>query len=314
MTVMAGFIDAHRHIINGNTDQWFAEQAAGAGMQEFLEAGYTTLMSGGGPVPGIVQLQETDRERRSSRGRASSPRRAPIPICSRPRRRRARGVQRWPRRASRSSRRASIRRPDAEGGDARRGRGRGEEAQARRDGARRQPEGDAGGGQGRREKLVHTPHFGWLTDADARSSRDAGIEMLVDDRLRRAGVRRLQQENKPTFRDGKPWPAGSEGDGRGREAGDKAVNARTLWDAGVVYGSAPTRTSNTWRCCCGTRSAYCWFHVSLSRHAGMGAVDRLGAAVDAFRPHRPWHPAQGKWPAWKFPRSFGHCCCSSRSR
>ena len=27
MTAMAGFIDAHRHIINGNTDQWFAQQA-----------------------------------------------------------------------------------------------------------------------------------------------------------------------------------------------------------------------------------------------------------------------------------------------
>ena len=27
-------------------------------MREFLEAGYTTLMSGGGPVPGLVQLKE----------------------------------------------------------------------------------------------------------------------------------------------------------------------------------------------------------------------------------------------------------------
>jgi dihydroorotase-like cyclic amidohydrolase len=56
MTVMPGFIDGHRHIIGGNTDQWFKEQAA-VRMQEFLEAGYTTLMSGGGPVPGIVQLK-----------------------------------------------------------------------------------------------------------------------------------------------------------------------------------------------------------------------------------------------------------------
>ena len=51
MTAMPGFIDAHRHIITGDPDQWFKEQAA-ARMREFLEAGYTTLMSGGGPVPG----------------------------------------------------------------------------------------------------------------------------------------------------------------------------------------------------------------------------------------------------------------------
>ena len=54
MTLLPGFIDAHRHIINGDSDQWFREQSV-ARMQEFLEAGYTTLMSGGGPVPGIRQ-------------------------------------------------------------------------------------------------------------------------------------------------------------------------------------------------------------------------------------------------------------------
>ena len=57
MTAMPGFIDAHRHIIPGDSDAWLAKDAA-ARMQEFLEAGYTTLMSGGGPVPGIVQLKE----------------------------------------------------------------------------------------------------------------------------------------------------------------------------------------------------------------------------------------------------------------
>jgi imidazolonepropionase-like amidohydrolase len=44
-------------------------------------------------------------------------------------------------------------------------------------------------------------------------------------------------DNKPRFRDGKPWPdAIIQGDGRGQEAGYKAVNARTSWDAGIVYG------------------------------------------------------------------------------
>ena len=44
-------------------------------------------------------------------------------------------------------------------------------------------------------------------------------------------------DNKPRFRDGGDWPDKIlDGDGRGQEAGYKAVNARTSWDAGVVYG------------------------------------------------------------------------------
>jgi imidazolonepropionase-like amidohydrolase len=44
-------------------------------------------------------------------------------------------------------------------------------------------------------------------------------------------------DNTPRFRDGKAWPESIiDGDGRGQEAGYKAVNARTSWDAGIVYG------------------------------------------------------------------------------
>src|SRR5689334_18412682 len=57
MTVMAGFIDAHRHIIQGNPEQWFKTRAAAA-MQEFLDAGYTTLMEGGGQIGPILQLKD----------------------------------------------------------------------------------------------------------------------------------------------------------------------------------------------------------------------------------------------------------------
>ena len=55
-TVLPGYIDAHRHIINGDSDRWFREQSV-ARMQEFLDAGFTTLMSGGGPMPGIMELK-----------------------------------------------------------------------------------------------------------------------------------------------------------------------------------------------------------------------------------------------------------------
>jgi imidazolonepropionase-like amidohydrolase len=67
-TVLPGYIDAHRHIINGDTEQWFREQSV-ARMQEFLDAGFTTLMSGGGPMPGIMELK-----RRIDSGELKGPR------------------------------------------------------------------------------------------------------------------------------------------------------------------------------------------------------------------------------------------------
>jgi len=67
-TVLPGYIDAHRHIINGDTDQWFREQSV-VRMQEFLDAGFTTLMSGGGPMPGIMELK-----RRIDSGELKGPR------------------------------------------------------------------------------------------------------------------------------------------------------------------------------------------------------------------------------------------------
>src|SRR4029079_3993000 len=42
MTVMPGFIDAHRHPIPGNTAEWLEKDAANE-MRAFLEAGFTTV-------------------------------------------------------------------------------------------------------------------------------------------------------------------------------------------------------------------------------------------------------------------------------
>jgi imidazolonepropionase-like amidohydrolase len=44
MTVMPGYIDAHRHVVAGDPEAWLAGGAA-AQMQEFLEAGFTTVLS-----------------------------------------------------------------------------------------------------------------------------------------------------------------------------------------------------------------------------------------------------------------------------
>ena len=237
LTAMPGFIDGHRHIIAGNSDQWFKEQAA-ARMQEFLEAGYTTLMSGGGPVPGIVRLRdrietgEIKGPRIITSGRADpdgfktdEEARAAVRVLA------AAGVE--------------IVKARIEPGVIPR-----EVAMLAVviDEARKHkldvmvhavsPAAMIAAVKAGAQKLVHTPHGGWLTDADARAVKDAGIEVLstIGFGVPVFGV--FNQDNVPTFRDGKPWPAGIlEGQGgRGKEAGEKTVNGRTLWDNGVTYG------------------------------------------------------------------------------
>src|SRR5262252_3334210 len=50
MSAMAGFIDAHKHVNTGPDEK--------AQMQRLLEAGYTTVLSGGGPADGNITLRD----------------------------------------------------------------------------------------------------------------------------------------------------------------------------------------------------------------------------------------------------------------
>ena len=237
MTAMPGFIDAHRHIISGNAEQWLETQAADR-MQEFLDAGYTTLLAGGGPAEGNIELA-----RRIESGELNGPRVIPAGNVSLGR-------------ATPAQVRAELRRLAALGIKFI-----GEEVISPKPPTPTELENlkalvdeshkagvwvmvhavspqamlaavDAGA-----QKLVHTPHFGWLTDDDAHKVAAAGIENLstIGFGVPVFGV--FADDNKPRFRDGRPWPESIlQGDGRGQEAGYKAVNARTLWDNGVVYG------------------------------------------------------------------------------
>ncbi len=234
MTAMPGFIDAHRHIIRGNADQWFTEQAA-ARMQEFLEAGYTTLMSGGGPVPGIIQLKELIEKGEIEGPRIITSGRADLSSFKTAEEARAQvemlaqaGVEIIKARLD-DTQQATILAAITD--------------EAREHGLdvmvhATSPATMLAAVKAGARKLVHTPHNDWLTDAEARVVRDAGIEVLstIGFGVPVFGV--FNDENVPTFRDGKPWPTGINNyqGGRGREAGEKAVNARTLWDAGVIYG------------------------------------------------------------------------------
>jgi imidazolonepropionase-like amidohydrolase len=236
MTIMPGFIDAHRHIIGGNADQWFEEQAA-TRMQEFLETGYTTLMSGGGPVPGIIQLKEKIEKGELKGPRIITSGRADPNNLKTPEAARAQ-VQAHAK-AGVEIIKAAID-PDANAPQV-------TILAAVTDEAKKHnldvmvhavsPAAMLAAVKAGATKLVHTPHNGWLTEADVKVVRDAGVEVLscVGFGVPVFGV--FNQNNVPTFRDGKPWPEGIiDGKGRGREAGEKAVNARTLWDGGVTYG------------------------------------------------------------------------------
>ena len=235
MTVLPGLIDAHRHIMQGNADQWFKEQSV-IRMQEFLEAGYTTLMSGGGPVPGILELK-----RRIEAGELTGPR-----IIT-----------------SGRADPGNFKTPDAARAQVQMLAKAGVEIIKARldsdpgvqtailkvvvDEARKHnldvmvhassvpamlTAVDAGAA-----KLVHSPNGSWLSEEDARKVADAGIETLSTTGFGVPVFGVFNDDNVPTFRDGKPWPDGIiEGRGRGREAGEKVVNGRTLWDAGVIYG------------------------------------------------------------------------------
>lgn len=238
MTVMPGFIDAHRHIMNGNEEQWFKDQAS-TRMREFLEAGYTTLMSGGGPVPGIIRLKE-----RVEAGQIVGPRIITSGRVDPPTFKTAEAARAQVQAMATAGVEIIKARIDPGVDEVARQRG---TLAAITDEARKVGLGvmvhavsvpamlaaiEAGA-----TKLVHTPHGSWLSEADAKKVAAAGIPMLSTAGFGLPVFGVFNTNNVPTFRDGSPWPSGIlDGQGRGREAGEKAVNGRTLWDAGVVYG------------------------------------------------------------------------------
>jgi len=236
MTLMPGFIDGHRHIISGNAEQWF--NTAPQRMQEFLEAGYTTLLAGGGPAEGNLELK-----RRIDSGQLKGPRVIPA-------------AQINLNNTTPDQARAEVRRLAALGIKFI-----GEETinpkpptatqlenlravvdESKKAGAlvmvhAVSPEAMTAAVDAGVPLLVHTPHFGWLTDQDAKKVAAAGVLTLSCTGFGVPLFDVFNHDNVPTFRDGKRWPDDIiDGEGRGREAGYKAVNARTLWDNGVVYG------------------------------------------------------------------------------
>lgn len=249
-TVMAGFIDAHRHLIQGPADE-FLRTAAPQRMRELLEAGFTTVQSGGDDNRGVLELK-----RRVESGQMAGPH-----IL-----------------ASAQVRTATLESPDAVREAIRGAKASGADSIAEVAFPAQRPPAPmtyketqnllAGLDEARKvgipfqihavspaamvavaamggKKLIHTPHFDWVTEAQADVVRDAGAEVASCTGFGPPVFGVFSQDNKPAFRDGKPWPEGIiSNEGQGREAGLLPVNGRTLYDHGVNYGYCTDTTYN----------------------------------------------------------------------
>lgn len=232
MTAMPGYIDGHKHINTGPNEK--------AEMQALLEAGYTTILSGGGPSEGNITLRD-----HIEKGIINGPRIIPSGSFIRLNN------------ATPDSARADIRKMAALGIKFT-----GEIAltpvpgpsdhelevlraivdEAKKDGVTVQvhavssPAMMAAVNEGVK-RLVHLPNKDWVSKEDASKVAAAGVEVLGTVSFGSPVFGVFANDNKPRFRDGKPWPQGIvDGVRLGEEAGYMPVNARTIWDAGVVLG------------------------------------------------------------------------------
>lgn len=235
MTAMPGFIDAHRHINTGPDEK--------AQMQALLEAGYTTILSGGGPADGNITLRD-----HIDRGLINGPRIIPSARVS---------LTLTPDQA-----RAEVRKAAAMGvrftGEIGLTSFPGPTTQemevlraivdeAKKVGMMVQVHAvsaestmaaiDAGV-----PLLVHTTNKNFLTRDNARKMAMSGVKVLTTVGFGSPVFGVFADDNVPRFRDGKAWPDSIPLTSRvpalhmGEEAAHAPLNARTLWDSGVVLG------------------------------------------------------------------------------
>ncbi|HUA17643.1 MAG TPA: amidohydrolase family protein [Bryobacteraceae bacterium] len=236
MTAMPGFIDGHKHINTGPNEK--------AQMQALLEAGYTTILSGGGPAEGNITLRD-----HIDHGLINGPRIIPS------------GSLRLNNLEPETAR-AEIRKMAAMGIKFT-----GEIAltpepgptehemevlravvdEAKKAGVMVQVHAVSSTAMMAAVNagvplLVHLPNKDFVTAADAKKVAAAGVKVLGTVSFGSPVFGVFADDNKPRFRDGKPWPESIVGgdllDGVkvGQEAGYMPVNARTVWDAGVPLG------------------------------------------------------------------------------
>jgi imidazolonepropionase-like amidohydrolase len=260
-TLMPGFIDAHRHIVQGDGKEWLSKTGP-AQLQEFLDAGFTTVLCA------ICPDETIEMRQRVEAGTVKGPRllvgsiipvaRAAVPGGGRGDPARF-DTSRPPLRPTSPA--GAV--PDADIVKAV------ESIAARKfDYIKTVITTTPGGPETRTLKLivdegkkrnlptithavsvidtlaaveagpavlVHTPHIGQLTDDETKRIAGAGIPMTS---TLQVFVPHFGADNKPLFRDAQPFPWNTLS-----SAGQGPVNARLLWEAGLSYGYG---TDTTW--------------------------------------------------------------------
>jgi imidazolonepropionase-like amidohydrolase len=231
MTALPGFIDAHRHINTGPNEK---QQ-----MQALLEAGYTTILSGGGPAEGNITLRDHIEQgvingpriipsgRIALRGNTPDMARAEIRKLA------AMGVKftgeiaLTPVPGPGDQELEVLRAVVDEGKKA------GVFVQVHSVSSSALMAGvDAGA-----RLFVHLPNKNFVSKEEAKKLADTGSKILTTTGFGPPVFGVFANDNKPRFRDGKPWPEGIvDGVRLGEEAGYAMVNARTVWDQNGVVG------------------------------------------------------------------------------
>lgn len=252
MTVIAGYIDDHRHIIQARGPEAvaaFMKDQAATRMRELLEAGFTTVQSGGDDNAGILELKQ-----RIERGEIKGPR-----IISS-------GQVPTARMKDEAEVRAAVEKVVKDGADS--------IAEVHYpnvvwpfDPTEQETKNLAAGIDEARtlgvefqvhavsdlslvaavrmgaKKLVHSVNINWVTADQAREVAASGAQVASIAGFGSPTFDVFTHDNKPKFRDGKPWPDGIiDSQGVGQEAGYMPVNLRTLYDHGVAVSFATDTT------------------------------------------------------------------------
>ncbi len=231
MSAMPGFIDAHRHINTGPNEK---EQ-----MQALLEAGYTTVLSGGGPADGNITLRD-----HIDKGVINGPRIIPSGSVR---------IQNLTPDAAR----AEIRKlaamgvkftgeilltpipgpPEKELDVLRAVVDEGKKAGVMVQVHAVSTPAMIAAVDAHVPLLVHLPNKDFMSKDDAKKLASSGTKILGTVGFGTPVFGVFAKDNKARFRDGKPWPEGIiDGVRLGEEAGYMPVNARTAWDAGAILG------------------------------------------------------------------------------
>lgn len=256
MTVIAGYIDDHRHIMGGagrgadTVAKWLADpQGAAKSMHELLESGVTTVQSGGDANPGILELRD-----KINNGSIKGPRiiaSAGVPT---------------PRMKDEAEVRAAVDKAKQDGYDSisevhypnvvwpfhpteqeRKNLAAGID-EAKKMGIEFQVHAvsDLALVESTRfgaKKQVHSQNINFVTKEQAKEVAAAGVQVASICGFGSPNFDVFSHDNKPKFRDGKPWPDGIvDSQGVGQEAGYMPVNLRTLYDAGVDVSYATDTT------------------------------------------------------------------------